>query len=260
MSNQLVSVKEHAGKPSNNIIFSDIEKYGDDLNGATLNALNLSGDSCRICHCEGDVNALISPCKCTGSLKFVHTACLQQWLTTSKSRSCELCKFRFPHLKSQAIRRLRNHEISIWLHFIICLHILLGGCVVTSIFVISVHEFNRDHGGFDAIPFWIQIITISSGFWFSAYMLWYQYKCQCNCFNQQDVENNGMNYMYNAPMNLVPVRGGHPSGPKIIEILDNNVEGNRRQPGLIPDGRRNVNKLVICHVYVNQKSNIIYKY
>ena len=37
---------------------------------------------CRICHCEekSSSNLLISPCKCNGSLNFVHQACLQKWL------------------------------------------------------------------------------------------------------------------------------------------------------------------------------------
>lgn len=31
----------------------------------------------------------------SGSLKYVHQSCLQQWLTASDTRSCELCKFHF---------------------------------------------------------------------------------------------------------------------------------------------------------------------
>lgn len=31
----------------------------------------------------------------SGSLKYVHQSCLQQWLTASETRSCELCKFNF---------------------------------------------------------------------------------------------------------------------------------------------------------------------
>lgn len=55
-----------------------------------------SGDICRICHCESDSqNPLLTPCYCSGSLKYVHQACLQQWLTASETNSCELCKFPF---------------------------------------------------------------------------------------------------------------------------------------------------------------------
>ena len=83
--------------------------------------------SCRICFSgEEDVttinyedktkniqklkNPLISPCLCTGSSKYIHLECLQQWLSRSKTdypyeectttiykvSSCELCKARYP--------------------------------------------------------------------------------------------------------------------------------------------------------------------
>lgn len=51
---------------------------------------------CRICHCEGDDDCpLIMPCRCTGSLSFVHQGCLNQWIKSSDTRCCELCKFDF---------------------------------------------------------------------------------------------------------------------------------------------------------------------
>ena len=51
---------------------------------------------CRICHCESEIDApLISPCVCSGSLKYVHQACLQQWIKSANTKSCELCKFDF---------------------------------------------------------------------------------------------------------------------------------------------------------------------
>lgn len=51
---------------------------------------------CRICHCEGgDDCPLIMPCRCTGSLSFVHQGCLNQWIKSSDTRCCELCKFDF---------------------------------------------------------------------------------------------------------------------------------------------------------------------
>ncbi|KFP31717.1 E3 ubiquitin-protein ligase MARCH8, partial [Colius striatus] len=61
-----------------------------------LSPVSTSGDTCRICHCEGDDESpLITPCHCTGSLHFVHQACLQQWIKSSDTRCCELCKYEF---------------------------------------------------------------------------------------------------------------------------------------------------------------------
>lgn len=69
-----------------------INRFGSSSSQASQN----SGDICRICHCESDPqNPLLTPCYCSGSLKYVHQTCLQQWLTASETNSCELCKFPF---------------------------------------------------------------------------------------------------------------------------------------------------------------------
>ncbi len=71
---------------------------------------------CRICLEENETNdntnVLLSPCKCSGSSKYIHFHCLQTWLkskaiinyliTTNcnyyelKSIECEICKAFFP--------------------------------------------------------------------------------------------------------------------------------------------------------------------
>jgi len=68
---------------------------------------------CRICLMEDNEkdNPLITPCKCSGSMKFIHHACLKQWfhgkrvmkqspiVTTYfwKNLECELCKHPYPY-------------------------------------------------------------------------------------------------------------------------------------------------------------------
>ena len=59
------------------------------------------GDTCRICRGEGSKEEpLFYPCRCSGSIKFVHQACLMEWLSHSQKKHCELCKtpFRFTKL------------------------------------------------------------------------------------------------------------------------------------------------------------------
>lgn len=58
-------------------------------------------DTCRICHGEAtEDEPLFYPCKCSGSIKFVHQSCLVEWLAHSQKKHCELCKtpFRFTKL------------------------------------------------------------------------------------------------------------------------------------------------------------------
>ncbi|KAK9368073.1 hypothetical protein V1509DRAFT_624187 [Lipomyces kononenkoae] len=61
-------------------------------------------DTCRICRGEGTPEEpLYHPCKCSGSIKYVHQDCLMEWLQHSqRKQACELCKtpFKFTKLYS----------------------------------------------------------------------------------------------------------------------------------------------------------------
>ncbi|KAF2850352.1 hypothetical protein T440DRAFT_468675 [Plenodomus tracheiphilus IPT5] len=58
-------------------------------------------DTCRICRGEATPEEpLFYPCKCSGSIKYVHQECLMGWLSHTQKKHCELCKtsFRFTKL------------------------------------------------------------------------------------------------------------------------------------------------------------------
>ena len=85
-------------------------------------------DTCRICRGEGsEEEPLFYPCKCSGSIKFVHQNCLMEWLSHSQKKHCELCKtpFRFtklyhPHMPSRVPLPvfLRQAAIHSWKSFL----------------------------------------------------------------------------------------------------------------------------------------------
>ncbi len=69
---------------------------------------------CRVCHGESEPNReLFYPCKCDGSIKYIHQDCLMLWLkhsrqfdpttSTGETPRCELCgePFRFKHIYKQ---------------------------------------------------------------------------------------------------------------------------------------------------------------
>ncbi|KAF1919479.1 hypothetical protein BDU57DRAFT_512607 [Ampelomyces quisqualis] len=65
------------------------------------NAEKDDADTCRICRGEGTPDEpLFYPCKCSGSIKYVHQECLMEWLSHTQKKHCELCKtsFRFTKL------------------------------------------------------------------------------------------------------------------------------------------------------------------
>ena len=69
---------------------------------------------CKVCYGEeeNEENPLVQPCKCSGSLKYIHLNCLKHWLNTKscikiegnerfsiflvKQIECEICKEKFP--------------------------------------------------------------------------------------------------------------------------------------------------------------------
>lgn len=99
-------------------------------------------DTCRICRGEGsEEDQLFYPCKCSGSIKFVHQSCLVEWLSHSQKKYCELCKtpFRFTKLydpnmprdlpaplfmKQLAIHSFRT--VVTWLRFVLVAFVWLG--------------------------------------------------------------------------------------------------------------------------------------
>ncbi|PYH32425.1 E3 ubiquitin-protein ligase SSM4 [Aspergillus neoniger CBS 115656] len=99
-------------------------------------------DTCRICRGEGtEEEQLFYPCKCSGSIKFVHQACLVEWLSHSQKKHCELCKtpFRFtklydPNMPQNLpaplfLRQLLIHSfrtIVTWLRFVLVAFVWLG--------------------------------------------------------------------------------------------------------------------------------------
>ena len=77
-------------------------------------------DACRICHCGNEVEPLISPCLCTGSVKFVHHSCLMSWLQRVVMSKCELC------LYPLAVQRKRKPFKKVnWFQIKYCVYILL---------------------------------------------------------------------------------------------------------------------------------------
>ncbi|OOQ88696.1 RING finger membrane protein [Penicillium brasilianum] len=99
-------------------------------------------DTCRICHGEAtEEEPLFYPCKCSGSIKFVHQSCLVEWLSHSQKKHCELCKtpFRFTKLydpnmpqslptplflQQALIQTLRT--LVTWLRFVLVAFVWLG--------------------------------------------------------------------------------------------------------------------------------------
>ncbi|NWS81416.1 MARH7 ligase, partial [Toxostoma redivivum] len=100
------------------------------------------GDLCRICQMSSasSDNLLIEPCKCTGSLQYVHQECMKKWLQSKINSgssleavmTCELCKEKL-HLnledfdihelyRAHANEQVNYEFISSGLYLVVLLH------------------------------------------------------------------------------------------------------------------------------------------
>ncbi|KAI9525508.1 hypothetical protein NQZ68_006056 [Dissostichus eleginoides] len=144
------------------------------MNGSTQAQYSDDSDTevCRICHCEGDDEcALITPCRCTGSLSFVHQFCLNQWIRSSDTRCCELCKFDFvmemtlkPLWMWERLNMSKAERRKIF--FSVAFHLLAVTCMLLSVFVLVMRtseEIKIGRNGVLEWPFWTKLIMVALG-------------------------------------------------------------------------------------------------
>ncbi|XP_011894125.1 PREDICTED: E3 ubiquitin-protein ligase MARCH8 isoform X2 [Cercocebus atys] len=155
-----------------------------------ISPVSTSGDVCRICHCEeDDESPLITPCHCTGSLHFVHQACLQQWIKSSDTHCCELCKYEF--IMDTKLKPLRKWEklpmTSSERRKIMCsvtFHIIAITCVVCSLYVLidrTTEEIKQGQAtGILEWLFWTKLVVVAIGFTGGLLFMY----VQCNVYVQ----------------------------------------------------------------------------
>jgi E3 ubiquitin-protein ligase MARCH6 len=118
--------------------FPDVMAFSSNVKGKGIE----DPDTCRICRGEGSAEEpLFYPCKCSGSIKFVHQSCLMEWLGHSQKKYCELCKtpFRFtkiydPNMPSELPAPVFVKELAVlglrslltWLRFVLVAFVWLG--------------------------------------------------------------------------------------------------------------------------------------
>ncbi|KAF7289096.1 RING-CH-type domain-containing protein [Mycena chlorophos] len=60
-------------------------------------------DTCRICSAPAEPEQpLFYPCKCSGTIRYIHQDCLTTWLAHSKKKNCDVCKHPYSFTKVYA--------------------------------------------------------------------------------------------------------------------------------------------------------------
>ncbi|KAF3420547.1 hypothetical protein E2986_11463 [Frieseomelitta varia] len=133
--------------------------------------------SCRICHEDENLEELIDPCKCCGTLGLMHARCLEKWLSISNTDRCEICKQLFaiqkknkPLLKSfrQWWRTRNKYGPQGIIGDIICLVMLTPLCIVaTYLCAIGASTYTK-------LGFWEGIgLTVLCCMLMTTYCLWF---------------------------------------------------------------------------------------
>ncbi|XP_037093402.1 E3 ubiquitin-protein ligase MARCHF1-like [Pollicipes pollicipes] len=106
---------------------------------------------CRICHMPSEERAeLISPCRCAGTMQYIHTACLMHWIEVSSRRAkrppcCELCQYQYQRHKRFRVGRWLVPAVSTRDKLLHALFVITAIVMVTCA-VITIFCFKQDSG------------------------------------------------------------------------------------------------------------------
>ncbi|XP_056104068.1 E3 ubiquitin-protein ligase MARCH8 isoform X2 [Rhinichthys klamathensis goyatoka] len=185
---------------------SDLDQSSSSLSekNGPLSPYSLSGDCCRICHCEGDDESpLITPCHCTGSLRFVHQGCLQQWIKSSDTRCCELCKYDFimetklkPLRKWEKLQMTASERRKIMCS--VTFHVIAITCVVWSLYVLIDRTAEEIKLGLLEWPFWTKLVVVAIGFTGGLVFMYVQCKVYIQLWKRLKAYNRVI-YVQNRP-------------------------------------------------------------
>ena len=100
-------------KPAKNVIVPNLQEKQAPIEVREASIGSTGLPLCRICLSEENEleNPLFAPCKCAGTMKYIHLQCLQFWLNSRKitketaftktffwkTLECELCKTTYPN-------------------------------------------------------------------------------------------------------------------------------------------------------------------
>ncbi|KAG7216363.1 hypothetical protein INR49_021768 [Caranx melampygus] len=133
-----------------------------------LSPYSLSGDCCRICHCEGDDESpLITPCHCTGSLRF-----WEKLQMTASERRKIMCSVTF--------------------------HVIAITCVVWSLYVLIDRTADEIRQGILEWPFWTKLVVVAIGFTGGLVFMYVQCKVYIHLWRRLKAYNRVI-YVQNRP-------------------------------------------------------------
>ena len=89
---------------------------------------------CRVCFCGEEAGRLIAPCRCRGSVRYVHAQCLNEWRVASANprsfERCETCGFAYRTQRTALAEWLQDERVVLVATVVGLLLVVLAGAVL----------------------------------------------------------------------------------------------------------------------------------
>lgn len=137
----------------------------------------------------------------------MHQACLQQWIKSSDTRCCELCKFEFiMETKQKPLRKWEMLQMTAReRRRIMCsvtFHVIAITCVVWSLYVLidrTAEEIKQGQAtGILEWPFWTKLVVVAIGFTGGLLFMYVQCKVYVQLWKRLKAYNRVI-YVQNCP-------------------------------------------------------------
>ena len=143
----------------------------DKLPLSIYSSMSSNDQLCRAClDFETPENKMLSPCKCTGSIEYIHEECLKKWILSKssdpKSSSCEICQHEFKMEVHTKKILLWNKIIELFFHLAPTLSILFF--ILYKGFIFIWYELNLGSLLFVKLLVFGLSIFLLAGFFFTG--------------------------------------------------------------------------------------------
>jgi len=110
---------------------------------------------CRICRGGDDEGPMIQPCKCSGTLQYVHRECLAQWRRTAITAhfQCPTCRYKY---------NLRRPLIAALLSSMVTRIVITSIIVGTAAWAVGIQAWESHTPA--ELPVWYDAAALSKGF------------------------------------------------------------------------------------------------
>jgi hypothetical protein len=145
---------------------------------------------CRCCQESDDAQNMISPCDCSGSIKYIHRICLKQWIeTTGNFQTCNVCRTEyngqvvikgnsFLEFVTQDFAQLKRFLLALVLTLIISL--LLINQIMINLDQFNEHRMKRNKRPFTSLTFYrfklVLVLSFMSIYFIILYIVLEEFK------------------------------------------------------------------------------------